>query len=338
MQNTSEKLPALKRKNLNQINKMYPSEKEIVSAAIQNPSWGYRILKANIPGSPSETSIKNILKKYDLSTIEGRVVANHVVNKVPVKGIIKHPSPYCKYDKNLTTSIILPENIQRHHINRILGQTTFTEQNSRIVLYPGCIWYLICRNISKYINSKIDIYEFIAFDHFSNFIGEYQLVPVMSVDDFDQTFIDFYTDCYSQLLNLSENMQLVIVDFEENLTSSSKIHTIAKKYKIRPLIRRLFLNLEEDSFRVFHSLKTSKNISFCHSLSCFLNHITDDIYLRWINWNPIIDKVSSPSLKKLVQEFECYISKYNSNPHYSKFCYGWSPKKTFEDGVWLIPE
>lgn len=333
----SDKGPALRRKNLLQIQKKNPKEQIIVDTCINNPAWGKRTIKSQVEGAPSETSIRNILSKYDLSTIQDRVIANYIVNKHPLNSSIKHPSPH-KYDKNLTTSFVLPEKIQRHHINRILGLVTPNKQNSKIIPYPGCIWYFSCRNISNLINSEIDIYELFILDHFSHFIPAYQLIPVKNLNDFDRIFSRFFTNSCSPLFKLYPSSQLIILDLEQTLPASSTTTTIAKRYKLKPKIQRALWGFSQDYIRIFHSLNSKNKATFFFPVSTFLNQITDDLYLRWVNRNTNIDTENSPVLKKLLQAFERYISNYNVTSQCRKFCYGRSPQTTFQDSTWLVPE
>lgn len=333
----SDKGPALRRKNLLQIQKKNPKEQIIVDTCINNPAWGKRTIKSQVEGAPSETSIRNILSKYDLSTIQDRIISNYIINRHPLNCSIKHPSLFHKYDKNLTASFILPEEIKPHHINHILGFVSSMQQN-KIIPYPGCIWYLICRNISNLIRSKFDIYEFFVLDHFSHFIAAYQLLPVQNLNDFDRIFSSFFTKDCSSLLKLFPSLQLIILDLEQNLPSSSTANTITTRYKLKPKIQQTLWALKEDYFSIFHFLNSKNNTTLFYPVSTFLNQITDDLYLRWVNRNPIIDTKNSPVLKNLIQAFERFISNYNVNSQCRKFCYGRSPQTTFQDSIWLVPE
>ena len=283
-------------------------QKQIFDTAISNPDLGYRRLKKLLPETVSIDVIKNTLRKYDIATTADRLVARYVLSGGEASLISQGKG----HRKRKVDRIITPELLTQKDLAKILGNVVPSARSRIPIIFPNCIILLSFRHLDDLIPGK-NALEVRWRDIFSNYmkVRLYELKQEALEKQYDQILAQtIIQDIFSKknicrLLFIEDYSDL----FPYAMTQYKINHNLIYKFKY-PKLKMCLSLINKNAFALVRPQDPP---------------ISDNIIAA-------TRQSSGKSISEIDKKIQASVSRLNNSNNYGKFCFGRTPKQTFDQG------
>ena len=287
-------------------------QKKILDLAIDNPELGYRRIKKLLPANVTFDLIKETLRKYDLTTVPDRLVARYVLKNANASLI-----PNKKWRRrHKVNRIITPDHLTPKDLAKILRNVVRSARHRVPIIYPTCILLLSFRILKDLIPGK-DALEVVWLDIFSNYT-KVQLHELRE-DAIEKQYDYVLTQTITQdIFSHSNSCRLLFIEdysnlFPHALTKYQILHNLIYKIKY-PMLQKCLYQIRKNALAIVQPL--------------------GDPNSDWII--TAARRSSGTSISEINQKIQTTVIQYNNSNYNGKFCFGRTPKQTFDQGACFV--